>query len=262
MRPIFPWMGGKRRLASRIIEIMPRHDCYVEAFAGGAAVFFEKQPAKAEVLNDINGDLVNLYRVVKYHLEELHKQFKWMLCSRQGFDWLQDTPPQTMTDVQRAARWPYIQKTSFGGQGDNYGTATTAGIRFSIYTLERDLLDAHMRLSQSNIEHLDWRHLIDRYDRPHTLFYLDPPYWQVTGYGMDFGWEHYEQMIGLVDQLQGQMMISINDHPDVRALFKDLYLTEIDHTYTVAGTHNSQQVTELLYSTFDPDQVRAQRALI
>ena len=86
--PIIPWMGGKRRLADRLIPLFPPHECYVEVFAGGAALYFLRpQPAPVEVLNDINGDLVNLYRVFQNHLEEFVRQFKWTLSSRQIFEW-------------------------------------------------------------------------------------------------------------------------------------------------------------------------------
>jgi DNA adenine methylase len=85
-KPIVPWIGGKRRLAKRILPLYPPHECYVEPFAGGAALFFMKTPSGVEVLNDINGELINLYRVVKHHLEELISQFKWSLISRQMFD--------------------------------------------------------------------------------------------------------------------------------------------------------------------------------
>lgn len=74
-KPIIPWMGGKSRLAKDILPLFPQHTCYVEPFAGAAALFFKKEPSKAEVLNDVNGDLVNLYRVVKHHLEEFVHQF-------------------------------------------------------------------------------------------------------------------------------------------------------------------------------------------
>ena len=74
--PIIPWIGGKRRLARHILPLFPAHGCYVEPFCGAAALYFMKDPAKAEVLNDINGELVNLYRVVQHHLEEFLRQFK------------------------------------------------------------------------------------------------------------------------------------------------------------------------------------------
>ena len=113
--PIVPWIGGKRRLAKHILPLFPAHTCYVEPFCGAAALYFLKTPSKIEVINDINGELVNLYRVVKHHLEEFVRQFKWALVSRQIFKWLQDTPEETLTDIQRAARFYYLQKQAFGG---------------------------------------------------------------------------------------------------------------------------------------------------
>jgi DNA adenine methylase len=84
--PIIPWLGGKRRLADRLLPLFPPHVCYVELFCGGAALFFLRQvPAKTEVLNDVNGELVNLYRVVQHHLEEFVRQFKWTISSREVF---------------------------------------------------------------------------------------------------------------------------------------------------------------------------------
>jgi len=128
--PIVPWIGGKRRLADRILPYFPAHKCYVEPFAGGAALFFLRPvPAEVEVLNDVNGELVNLYRVVQHHLEEFVRQFKWALTSRQVFKWLQSSRPETMTDIQRAARFYYLQHNAFGGlvDGQSFGTATTTG---------------------------------------------------------------------------------------------------------------------------------------
>ena len=87
--PIIPWLGGKRRLADTIIQRFPPHTCYIEVFAGGAALYFLRQPAEVEVINDINGDVVNLYRVVKSHLEEFVRQFKWAL----GFSCFVDLRP-------------------------------------------------------------------------------------------------------------------------------------------------------------------------
>ena len=85
-QPLVPWMGGKRRLAKHLIPMFPEHSCYVELFAGGAALFFLRpQPAKCEVLNDIDGQLINLYRVVQHHFDEFVRQFDWILTSREVF---------------------------------------------------------------------------------------------------------------------------------------------------------------------------------
>ncbi|MDR6608898.1 hypothetical protein J2X87_003985 [Pseudomonas synxantha] len=120
--------GGKRRLADRLIPLFPPHECYVEVFAGGAALYFmRRQAAPVEVLNDIDGDLVTLYRVVQNHLEEFVRQFKWALSSRQVFEWQKMTRPETLTDIQRAARFFYLQHHAFAGKvtGQTFGTATT-----------------------------------------------------------------------------------------------------------------------------------------
>jgi len=248
MKPIIPWMGGKRKLVDHILPLFPEHSCYVEPFAGGAAMFYAKEPVESEVLNDINGELINLYRVVKHHIHPLFDDLKWMLSSRQQFDWLHQADPSALTDIQRASRFIYLQKASFGAMGNNYGTATTARPKFNIYTLERDLQDAHFRLSQANLENLPWQDLIKRYDRPHTLFYLDPPYWDTHGYGMEFGWDNYQQMSDLAQSIQGTMIISHNHHEQIRELFSWAHFKEVKYTYTVGGQKNKKEDTELIIS--------------
>ena len=236
-KPFFSWMGGKRRLAKEILPEFPEHECYVEPFCGGAALFFMKMPTKVEVINDVNGDLVNLYRVVQHHLEEFVRQFKWALISRKMFEWLDDTPTETLTDIQRAARFYYLQQMAFGSkiQGRTFGTATTTAPKLNLLRMEENLSQAHLRLSRTFVEHLDWQACIKRYDRPHSLFYLDPPYWETTGYGVDFPFENYQAMAELARTVKGKMIISINDHPDIRKVFAGFRMKEINLRHTVGG---------------------------
>lgn len=206
------------------------------------------------MLNDINGDLVNLYRVVKLHLEELYKQFKWLLVSRENWQHMQQTPIETLTDIQRAARFLYLQKLAFGGRvdGQTFGTATTSRPKFNLFSLEQDLADAHFRLASTCIENLDWFDVVEKYDRPHTLFYCDPPYWETEGYGVDFGWHHYERLAELSKTIQGQMIISINDHQAIRQLLDHMAVVEVDYSYTVGGGAKPSACTELIFGTW-PD---------
>ena len=184
-KPVIPWMGGKRRLAQQILPLFGDHTCYVEPFCGGAALFFNKEESKVEVLNDLNGYLVNLYRVVKHHLVEFLRQFEWALVSRQEFLWNQKMTPETLTDIQRAARFYYLQRTTFGGKitGQTFGTSATRLSGLNLLRMEEDLSMAHLRLSRTFIEHLGWAECIRKYDRNATLFYCDPPYWGTEGYG-------------------------------------------------------------------------------
>lgn len=248
-QPIIPWIGGKRRLADRIFPLFPAHDCYVEPFAGGAALFFLRQPAKVEVLNDINGELVNLYRVVQHHLEEFVRQFKWALTSRTVFEWLKVTRPETLTDIQRAARFFYLQQNAFGGRvdGQSFGTATTAP-PLNLLRIEQNLSDAHLRLSGVYIEHLPWQEVVTRYDREHTLFYLDPPYWETEGYGVKFEWDEYEQMAELLGTLKGKAIISLNDHPDIRKVFSRYHIESTNIRYTVGGGAGVERGEVLIFS--------------
>ena len=171
--PVIPWVGGKRRLADRLIPLFPPHQCYVEVFAGGAALYFLRpMPAETEVLNDINGELVNLYRCLQHHLEEFVRQFKWALSSRQVFEWEKSKRPETLTDIQRAARFFYLQQHAFGAKvaGQNYGTVTQGMAAPNLLRIEENLSAAHLRLCGTNVENLPWRDCITRYDRAHTFF--------------------------------------------------------------------------------------------
>lgn len=251
--PLVPWVGGKRRLAPQILPLLPEHGCYVEPFAGAAALFFAKAPVKVEVLNDVNGDLVCLYRVVQHHLDEFIRQFRWSLASRQVYAWLQETHPETLTDIQRAARFFYLQKLGFGGKvdGQTFGTATTSPARLNLLRLEEDLSAVHLRLHQVFIEHLDWAACVERYDRPHTLFYLDPPYYGTEGYGVDFGLEQYDRMAELLRTMKGKAAVSVNDIPAMRQAFKGLSMKRLAIKYTVgASGRGRQERGELLIMNF------------
>lgn len=252
--PIIPWLGGKRRLADRIFKFFDNaHTCYVEPFCGGAALFFLKPPSDVEVINDINGELINLYRVVQNHLEEFVRQFKWALSSRKVFEWMKITRPETLTDIQRAARFYYLQQGAFGGKvdGQTYGTATTSPPGLNLLRLEETLSAAHLRLASAYIEHLPWRDCVAKYDRPHTLFFMDPPYWETEGYGVDFGWPEYQALADVMGTLQGRVILTLNDHPAIRALFSPFHIERAEHTYTLGGGAKAKDVGEVLIFSWD-----------
>lgn len=252
--PIIPWIGGKRRLADILISRFPPHTCYVEVFAGGAALYFLRPPADVEVINDLNGDLVNLYRVVQNHLEEFVRQFKWALSSREVFKWLQATPGLVLTDIQRAARFFYLQHHCFGGkvESQSWGTATTAPA-VNLLRLEENLSAAHLRLAGTFIEHLPWHDCMERYDRPHSFFYLDPPYWQTEGYGLEFPFSEYERMADVMRSLKGKAILSVNDHPDICRVFEGFHMERFEIDYTVGGGQRAATRGELVIHSWDRD---------
>ncbi|MFC5399723.1 DNA adenine methylase [Undibacterium jejuense] len=242
-KPIIPWIGGKRRMAKHIIPQFPEHECYVEPFSGAAAIYFLKPPVKCEVLNDINGELMNLYRVVKHHLDALIAEFRWSLVSRRQFDWYLKQPTEQLTDIQRAARFYYLQKLAFGGKvnGQSFGTDTTRPPRLNLLRMEETLSEAHLRLTDTVIENLPWADCIRRYDRAHTLFYCDPPYWGTEGYGVDFGLEQYAIMAEFARTIKGKMVISVNDIPAMREVFAGLNMESVTINYTIGGSTKSKE---------------------
>ncbi|MCD8492189.1 MAG: DNA adenine methylase [Geovibrio sp.] len=237
MNSFIPWLGGKSRLAKTIITKIPEHQCYVEAFAGAGNVFFRKEPSKAEVLNDLNSDLVNLYRVVKHHLAEFINQFRYVLVARDEFKRLMEVPPNTLTDIQRAARFYYIVKNSYGGKAHKptYGYSTTRPPRLNLLRIEQDISDAHLRLCKANIENLPYQDCIKRYDRAETFFYIDPPYFGCEDvYGENlFTVDDFRLLADILRGIKGKCMVSLNDAPEMREVFRDFRIETVQTWYSL-----------------------------
>jgi len=259
IKPIITWPGGKRRLLKHLYPHFPAHDSYVETFAGGAAALLMRpMPAQLEVLNDINGELVNLYRCVRHHLDEFVRMFRWSLVSRQMFEWAQMERPETLTDIQRAARFYYLQKLAFGGkvQGQTFGVVASGGPRLNLLRIEEELSAVHIRLARVVVENLPWQECVRRYDRAGALFYFDPPYWQTEGYGVEFGMEQYVEMAELMRGMKGKAILSINDHPDIREVFDGLPLLPLQLQYTIGGGGRSGgKAGELIIKSWQDDQL-------
>lgn len=161
------------------------------------------------------------------------------MTSRQIYEWLQDTPPETLTDIQRAARFYYLQRLSFGGKvrGQSFGTATTSPARLNLLRIEEELSEAHIRLSRVFVEHLNWRECITKYDREHTLFYADPPYWGTEGYGVEFGMEQYDMLAEAAAKVKGKMIITVNSIPEMKKAFKGFNMSAVGIDYTLGSKH-------------------------
>jgi DNA adenine methylase len=217
-----------------VIALFPEHTTYVEAFAGGAQVFFHKEPSKVEILNDLDGELVNFYRVCQQHYEELVRYFRFVVRSREWHALLKATDPKTLTDVQRAARYMYLLKNSYAGLVRNldYSTNVTQPPSFNLERLPETIEQAHKRLARVQIESLPYEQILKRYDRPATLFYLDPPYYGRKLYNYNFEPEDFAALAVHLSKLQGKFLLSLNDVPEVRALFSGFTIRDIDLHYT------------------------------
>lgn len=255
VRPPAPYIGGKRNLAKRLctmIEATP-HRTYVEPFVGMGGVFLRRslQPA-AEVINDLSGDVAGLYRILQRHYQAFMDLLKWQVTSRAEFNRLVQVDPSTLTDLERAARFLYLQRCAFGGKvnGRHFGVSKANPGRFDVTKLEPMLVDLHERLAGVVIEQLSYADVIKRYDGPETLFYLDPPYWGCeTDYGDDaFSRVDFEILAAQLATIAGRFILSINDTPGARAVFERFTIDTAETTWTMstAATGSGKRVTELI----------------
>ncbi|MGE4528797.1 MAG: DNA adenine methylase [Rhodospirillaceae bacterium] len=253
VRPVTPYLGGKRNLARRIIAEIERipHDIYAEPFVGGGGVFLRRAAApRSEVVNDLNRDVATFFRVLQRHYVAFMEMIKFQLTTRAEFERLVATDPDTLTDLERSARFLYLQRTAFGGKvsGRNFGIDPGRPARFDVTKLGTLLEDLHCRLARVVIECLPYAEFIARYDRAETLFYLDPPYFGCEGdYGRHlFARADFERLAALLRGLKGRFLMSINDTPEIRDTFAGFDLREVTTTYSVSGRGRPKAASELL----------------
>lgn len=254
--PVAPWLGGKRNLARRICAILDAAPCatYVEPFVGMGGIFLRRTARpRAEVINDRGRDVANLFRILQRHYVPFLDMLRFQLTVRAEFERLAATDPDTLTDLERAARFLYLQRTAFGGKvsGRNFGVARDRPGRFNLTTLEPMLEDLHTRLAGVVIECLDWSDCLARYDGPDTLFYLDPPYWGCEGdYGKAlFARADFARLADQLARIRGRFLLSINDTPEVRTIFARFDQEEVATTYSVGRRSGApDRAAELLVS--------------
>jgi len=201
----------------------------------------------------MNVELVTLFRVVKNHLDEFVRYLRWMLVARDEFERLKEAKPETLTDIQRAIRFFYLLKAGYASRIKNptFSVGTTGRSNFNLLRIEEELSQVHLRLVRVYIENLPFEKFIPRFDRPDTFFYLDPPYLgfeNCYGDGI-FRREDFTKLNELVKGLKGKFILSINDHPEIRLLFKGFRIKKEATLYTAAKT-TKKKVNELVISNF------------
>jgi DNA adenine methylase len=251
--PPAPYLGGKRNLAKRLcalIETIP-HRSYIEPFVGMGGVFLRRpQPAPVEVINDLSGDVANLFRVVRRHYQAFVDELAFLPASRDEFDRQLRLDPTALTDIERAVRFLYVQRLAFGGRvaSRNFGVRKTQSSRIQLGQLRAELRALSRRLEPVTIERLPYADAIRRYDDPRALFYLDPPYDETEGYGVEFGSDDYVRMAAQLAGIAGQFVLSINATPFVRETFAAFQIEEVETTWTIssAGAGRGTRTTELI----------------
>lgn len=227
-KPIIKWSGGKNRMVKHLLPLIPPHDYYVEPFCGGCALLLAKPRSKGEIINDLNGDLIGLYRCVQYHLPELERELQFMLGSRQN---LKDFLAQTgLTDLQRAARFMIRNRSSFAADGRTFavGRESHSGNTIDRQSIFRACARFRDRLDRVRVENLPYERILKLYDGPQTFFFLDPPY--VCTVDKNYAPWTPDDMAKLARELAllaGRWLLTVNDSPENRDLFPGCKITVV-----------------------------------
>lgn len=251
MRGPLAYIGGKRAVAKEIIAVLPKHVTYVEPFAGGAQIFFAKEPSKVEVLNDLDGELVNFYRVIQRHYEELIRYMRFTIVSRTVFDLLKAANVGQLTDIQRAARMLYLQKTSYAGRvtRQNFRTGIVQPPGLNPERIPELIEETHERLARVLLECLPYEKVLAKYDSPATCFYVDPPYFEVKHYKFNLDPDDFRTLAERLGAIKGSFVLSLNDVPEVRTIFGAFRIRSIEMPYTAQKTAG-KRFKEVLITNF------------
>ncbi|QUH21091.1 DNA adenine methylase [Alkaliphilus sp. B6464] len=233
MKPPITRMGGKSRLRKTIIEMIPGHTCYVELFFGAGWVYFGKEPSKVEVINDIDKELINLFKMIKYHGPEVERMLEYEFSGRDMFEEYKNCTVEYLTEIHRAVRFLYLITQSFAGKGGHYGYGTNTKPSPQIF-YKNVLTDIKERLRNTYVENLSFEKIIDKYDREYSFFFADPPYYETTGYDNEFGKKEHILLRDKLVNLKGNFLLTINDHEAVREWYKDFNIKEVKVNYSVS----------------------------
>ncbi|WP_079495788.1 DNA adenine methylase [Maledivibacter halophilus] len=258
LKPPIPRLGGKSRLRKKIISMLPEHKCYAAPFFGVGWVFFGKQQSKVEVINDIDGELMNLFKMIKYHAEEIDRVMFYEVSSRDRFNQYKRADIENLTEIQRAVRYIYIISQSFASKGGCYGYGTNTRPSPQIYNTEF-LVDLKKRLRNTYIENLDYKVIFKKYDREWTFFFCDPPYLDTdikfsSGCKINFDKEEHIKLSNILKNIKGKFLLTINDHPFIRELYEGFNVIETKVNYSVAKKSSSRKrYRELIITNYDVD---------
>lgn len=255
VRPVAPYRGGKSRLQARLVDIIDgvEHRVYAEPFVGMGGVFLRRRRVAAvEVVNDRSRDIATFYRVVQRHYAAFTDLLRYQLTSRGHFEYLNRQPPDMLTDLERAARFFYLQTMAYGGKvaGRTFGADRSRAGRFNVLRLAPLLQDFHDRLAGVVIECLNYDKFIATYDAVDALMYLDPPYHGCErdyGEGL-FGEKDFFRLKAILDQVNCRFILSLNDDAFTRQLFSGFEIRKVTTRYGLAS--GSKCVNELIVTNF------------
>lgn len=250
MNSFISWVGGKKLLRKYIINEFPEdYKRYVEVFGGAGWVLFGlEHTGKIEIYNDKNSDLVNMFRCMKYHCMELQHELSLLLNSREQFYCFKEQLQCAgLTDIQRAARFYILIKHSFGAKAESF----TAGKQPNIPDAVSAFSAISKRLSRVMIENRDYKDIVALYDKEDTLFYLDPPYYGSEHmYDEHFSNNDHLDLCNMLLGIKGKFILSYNDDPQIRELYRELNIIEVERQNNLSIGKDNKRYKELIIKNF------------
>lgn len=258
----FPYPGGKTTYHQEILKRFPDHRRYVEPFGGSAAVLLNKPKSYIEVYNDLDDDVVHFFEVLRDCRDELESWLSNVPFSRSVYEeWVSEfyEGHRPEDDIERAGKWFYLRYSQFNGSLDRRNGFKTGGKRNEARSFRGSIDDLDLvaaRLEEVTIECQPYHAVLDRYDHPDTLFYLDPPYYQTKSdrdhYRVGGDFDH-ERFVDELRDCEGQWIVSYGDLPPGLA---DLAKTVETYTamYSMSYDDERSEETETLAMNFDPSE--------
>lgn len=263
---MIPYIGGKSYLASWIISNFPKdytQKSYCEVFGGGGWVLFKKEHSFVETYNDLNKNLVTLFKIIRDNFEEFNHKANWTLHSREMYDEARAKLKEDkfLDDLERAITYSITKAQSFASTGTSFGYSITAEKIYCGQWLPfiKRLSIINARLKRVQIECLPYEKCIEKYDRKETLFYLDPPYIEAEHYyntgGVLFERQDHKRLAAILKRIKGKFCLSYYDHPLARELYKKYRIITkngVKHSSgtTVNTTKPRAKTTELLIMNY------------
>ena len=253
MNSFTPWIGGKKLLRKEIHNNFPTgntFDRYIEVFGGaGWLLFYRDKHAPFEVYNDINGELVNLFRCVKAHPQEMVREIDFNLISRERFCFHKNQKVDDLTDIQRAGRFLYLIKYSFCANINTFGAKTCP------LPSEKLLEQIAKRLERVIIENNSYEKIIKQYDRTNSLFYCDPPYYKRENFyntnEIYFTQNDHEKLRDSLTNIKGYFILSYNDDEYLRSLYEGFKIKEVTRGNNMtAQTGKQKKFKELIITNY------------
>ncbi|MBY0244194.1 MAG: DNA adenine methylase [Sphingobacteriaceae bacterium] len=259
MKTCIKYWGGKQQLADRVIAAMPRHHCYVEPFFGGGAVFFKKQPAKVEIINDLNDNMVNFYRVVKKDFDPLKDEVDVTLYSEYQYKLAKDIwkDGNGHTNVSRAWSVFVMSHQSFSGNlGASwaYSDSTNQALRFD--NVRKTFDTRYMkRLEQTQIFCRDALNVIENTDSKDTFFFVDPPYYNSEcGHYDGYSLEDFENLLKLLSKVEGKFLLTSYPSEILAKYTEENGWLTINHEMNLsASTKGGATKTEVFTMNYKPN---------